>query len=116
MTIEKRIAALQTAKWPIHSDYSSRLLRRMFPGGGNERDQAVAEARVHLLQEQLDVALELLKALAEIPVEAFEKEHDPDQALMGWNKHVLYVRDCLNTRNLLDACGYGYKLPQKDQS
>lgn len=48
-------------------------------------------------------ALEALKPLANIPLEEFLHKH-PDQPLMGWNGHVLYVRDVYAARNVIHSC------------
>ena len=48
-------------------------------------------------------ALEALKPLANIPLEDFLHKH-PDQPLMGWNGHILYVRDVYAARNVIHDC------------
>lgn len=48
---------------------------------------------------------EALEPLAKIPVEEFGKQDTPNQPLMGWNYHTIYVRDVLAARAALKGEG-----------
>jgi len=60
----------------------------------------VEEAKVVQLLTALTTAMRALEPLAKIPLEEFLHKH-PDQPLMGWNGHTLYVRDIYAARNVL---------------
>lgn len=60
----------------------------------------VDEAKVAQLLTALTTAMQALEPLAKIPLEDFLHKH-PDQPLMGWNGHILYVRDVYAARNVL---------------
>jgi hypothetical protein len=45
-------------------------------------------------------AHEALKCVADIPLEDFLKRK-PEDCLMGWNRHKLFVRDVLKARELI---------------
>jgi hypothetical protein len=84
------------------------------PGEYNWREQfsmldaadgyvALDVGKVRGIVTALANALEALKPLANIPLEEFRHKH-PDQPLMGWNNHLLYVRDVYAARNVIAAC------------
>ena len=60
----------------------------------------VDEAKVAQLLTVLTGAMQALEPIAKIPLEDFLHKH-PDQPLMGWNGHILYVRDVYAARNVL---------------
>jgi hypothetical protein len=60
----------------------------------------VDETKVTQLLTALTTAMQALEPLAKIPLEDFLHKH-PDQPLMGWNGHILYVRDVYAARNVL---------------
>lgn len=61
----------------------------------------VDEAKVAQLLTVLVSATQALEAIAKIPLEQMLYKH-PDQPLMGWNGHILYVRDVYAARNVLN--------------
>ena len=63
----------------------------------------VDETKVAQLLTTLANALEALKPIANIPLEDMLYKH-PDQPLMGWNGHMLYVRDVYAARNVIHSC------------
>lgn len=63
----------------------------------------VDEKKVAQLLTVLASAMQALEPLAKIPLEEFLHKH-PDQPLMGWNGHILYVRDIYAARNVLHQC------------
>jgi hypothetical protein len=63
----------------------------------------VDEAKVAQLLTVLTRAMQALEPLAKIPLEELLYKH-PDQPLMGWNEHILYVRDVYTARNVLHSC------------
>jgi hypothetical protein len=60
----------------------------------------VDEAKVAQLLTVLTSAMQALEPIAKIPLEDFLHKH-PDQPLMGWNGHILYIRDVYAARNVL---------------
>jgi hypothetical protein len=60
----------------------------------------VDEAKVAQLLTVLISAMQALEPIAKIPLEQMLYKH-PDQPLMGWNGHILYVRDVYAARNVL---------------
>lgn len=60
----------------------------------------VDEAKVAQLLTTLVSAMQALEPIAKIPLEEFVHRH-PDQPIMGWNRHTLYVRDVYAARNVL---------------
>ena len=62
----------------------------------------VDETKVTQLLTALTTAMQALEPLAKIPLEEFLHKH-PDQPLMGWNGHILYVRDVYAARNVLNT-------------
>ena len=84
------------------------------PGEYNWREQfgmldaadgyvALDVGKVRGIVTALANALEALKPLANIPLEEMLYKH-PDQPLMGWNGHMLYVRDIYAARNVIHSC------------
>ena len=61
----------------------------------------VEEAKVTQLLTALTTAMQALEPLAKIPLEDMLYKH-PDQPIMGWNGHMLYVRDVYAARNVLN--------------
>lgn len=102
MARRKRVASLA----PMVGDVS--------PGQYNWREQfgmlnaadgyiALDVGKVRGIVTALANALEALKPLADIPLEEMLHKH-PDQPLMGWNGHMLYVRDVYAARNVIHSC------------
>lgn len=60
----------------------------------------VDEAKVAQLLTVVASAMQALEPLAKIPLKEFLHKH-PDQPLMGWNAHTLYVRDVYAARNVI---------------
>lgn len=50
-------------------------------------------------------ALKALEPLANIPLEDMTQTQSkkPDQPIMGWNEHTLYIRDVLKAREVIAA-------------
>ena len=63
----------------------------------------IDETKVVQLLTVVANAMQALKPLAKIPLEEFLHKH-PDQPLMGWNGHMLYVRDVYTARNVIHSC------------
>lgn len=61
------------------------------------------EAKVAQLLSVLANAMQALEPLAKIPLEEMLYKH-PDQPIMGWNGHMLYVRDVYTARNVIHSC------------
>ena len=61
----------------------------------------VLRAERDSLRSQLDAARGALRPLADIPLEELDKQDKPDQPLMSWNDHKIYVRDVLAARAAL---------------
>lgn len=57
-------------------------------------------AKINKVTSLLTNAIEALAPLANIPLEETLYKH-PDQPLMGWNGHMLYVRDVYTARNII---------------
>lgn len=63
----------------------------------------VEETKLVQLLTLLEAAMQALKPIANIPLEEFLHRH-PDQPLMGWNGHILYIRDVYAARNIIHSC------------
>lgn len=61
-----------------------------------------AHAENERLKRERDALADALKPLADIPVQELGKQNSPNQPLMGWNRHTIYVRDILNARAALE--------------
>jgi hypothetical protein len=59
--------------------------------------------KVRELVSLLVNAIDALKPLANIPLEEMLYKR-PDQPLMGWNGHMLYVRDVHKARAIIKHC------------
>ena len=92
------------------------------PGEYNWREQfgmldatdgyvALDVGKVRGIVTALADALEALKPIANIPLEEMLYKH-PDQPLMGWNGHILYVRDVYTARDVIHSCEEMIKPPQ----
>lgn len=66
--------------------------------------------KVRGIVTSLAEALEALKPLADIPLEEF-LPRTPDQPLMGWNGHTIYVRDVHAARDAIRNCEEMIKCP-----
>ena len=66
-----------------------------------ESEFNVLRDRVSDLERENARLREALEPLAKIPVEEFGKQDTPNQPLMGWNYHTIYVRDVLAARAAL---------------
>ena len=71
----------------------------------------VDEAKVAQLLTVVASAMQALEPLAKIPLEELLHKH-PDQPLMGWNGHTLYIRDVYAARNVIHSCEEMIKPPQ----
>lgn len=59
----------------------------------------------HVLLADVQILLDALKPLANIPVDDFRdsKPLDPDRTLMGWNEYLLKVGHVMSARKALEA-------------
>jgi hypothetical protein len=71
-------------------------------------------AEISGLRRELGEARALLRVIADIPIQDFGKEGKPDQPLMGWNSHMLHVRDVIAARAFLAATAPPAPPPDSD--
>ncbi len=56
--------------------------------------------------ELVSTLVDALRVLADIPVEDFNKQGQPDFPLMVWNGHMLTVGHVLKAREAIDEASY----------